>query len=182
MGVFLFADDEASSGLKPTVNKLSSEFEVTEVDFLLLREKGSRARRIITLAEAALYHRKWFDTRAEDYFPDARRLLTIGSCTPAMDYVEGCRLTKLIREEYSRGFKKIDAVVSPPTKISAPRIDMVTGYEINYRDPLISNAELFNLVSAPSISIPGGNANGLRWVRCGVDCPGMMELVWMSQR
>ncbi len=161
LGIFLFADDEASTALKPAINMLSSEFEVTEVDFPLLRETGSRARRIITLAEAALYHKEWFDTRADDYFPDVRRLLTIGRRTPAIDYVEASRLAKLMGDEYAEGFKKIDAVVSPTTKIPAPRIDAVTGNEIDYRDPLISNAELFNLVSAPSISIPGGNSNGL---------------------
>ncbi|MEM0193962.1 MAG: amidase family protein, partial [Metallosphaera sp.] len=46
-------------------------------------------------------------------------------------------------------------------KITAPKISEVLGKEAEFRDGLVSITELFNLVGAPSISVPIMERQGL---------------------
>jgi aspartyl-tRNA(Asn)/glutamyl-tRNA(Gln) amidotransferase subunit A len=67
----------------------------------------------------------------------------------------------LIIREYIKIFKEFDALLSPTTKIPAPKISEVIGRELEYRDVLIGNTEIFNAVNAPSISLPVSMINDL---------------------
>jgi aspartyl-tRNA(Asn)/glutamyl-tRNA(Gln) amidotransferase subunit A len=161
LGSLLFANDAASKALQEAIRRLKEEFEVVEVEFPQLTEKGSRVRGVITLAEAAVYHADWMRTRAKDYFPDVRSLLERGASIRATEYISSLQMRDQIKHEYAKGLKGVDAVISPTTRIPAPRIDDVTGKEIEYRMDLLSNTELFNVVGAPSISLPAAGIDGL---------------------
>jgi aspartyl-tRNA(Asn)/glutamyl-tRNA(Gln) amidotransferase subunit A len=161
LGKFLFDHSGYSSKLEPAMNDLEKHFEITDAEMPLLYEKGAEARRNITLGEAATYHKQYFETRSNDYFPDVRQLIEFGREKKAMDYVESISLRDRMIHEYSNSFSKFDLFVSPTTRISAPRIDSVLGKEMDYRDDLISNTEVFNVVDAPSISIPVAESDGL---------------------
>jgi aspartyl-tRNA(Asn)/glutamyl-tRNA(Gln) amidotransferase subunit A len=161
LGKFLFSNDPVSRSLRKAIRRLENEFEVVEIDFRQLREKGSSARGAITLAEAAVYHAEWMRTRADDYFADVRSLLQRGASIPATEYISSLRMREQMKAEYNAGFPRVDAVISPTTRIPAPRIVEVTGREVEYRVDLLSNTELFNLVGVPSISLPAGKIDGL---------------------
>ncbi len=161
LGKFLFDHSGYSSKLEPVMNELEKHFEIADAELPLLHEKGAEVRRNITLAEAATYHKQYFETRSNDYSPDVRHLIELGREMKAMEYVESLRQRDKIMREYSSSFGEYDLIVSPTTRIPAPRIDSVLGNEMDYRDDLISNTELFNVVDAPSISIPVAKSNGL---------------------
>jgi Asp-tRNAAsn/Glu-tRNAGln amidotransferase A subunit and related amidases len=57
--------------------------------------------------------------------------------------------------------KDLDALASPTVTITAPKISEVIGREFEYREKLITNTEIFNLLGVPSISIKAGHLNGL---------------------
>jgi aspartyl-tRNA(Asn)/glutamyl-tRNA(Gln) amidotransferase subunit A len=161
LGAFLFSEDEASKALSPVVEGLAKRFKLVKIDLPLLRESGAKVRRTITLAEAAAFHDDWLRTKRDQYFPDVRELLLKGTSITAKDYVMAMRLRDSISAEYIRAFSKVDAVVSPTTRISAPKISEATGKELVYREDLLGNAELFNTLGAPSISLPLGESAGM---------------------
>ena len=161
LGLFLFGDDEVSKTLMKTINKISSYYDVIEVDNQFIRKYSPYVRKTIALSEAYSYHKKWFENYKEKYFDDVRKLLEIGKTILGYEYVDALRLRNLVIQEYIKLFKKVDVLLSPTTKTFAPKISEVIGKELEYRDVLISNTEIFNVVGAPSISIPIGNINGL---------------------
>ena len=154
LGSFLFGDYETSLALSSVLRKISSKYRIQEVDMDDLRSKGSDVRRTITYAEAAEYHREWFSSRSEDYFPDVRRTLQWGTNVKAAQYIQSVRFKQELTHEYDRKMRDIDVLLSPTTRVTAPLIDEVIGHEIDFRDQLIGNTELFNLVGTPSVTIP----------------------------
>jgi|OSPMetMinimDraft_2_1075162.scaffolds.fasta_scaffold00143_4 aspartyl-tRNA(Asn)/glutamyl-tRNA(Gln) amidotransferase subunit A len=161
LGLFLFEDNEVSKELLKSIDKVSSYFDLIEIDLPLLRRYGNRVRRIIGLAEAASYHKDWLSLYADKYFKDTYNLLVEGSKILVTDYIDALRYRRLLLDEYVRIFKKVDFILSPTTKIVAPKISEVIGNELRFRDLLISNTELFNVVGAPSISLPFSKIDGL---------------------
>ncbi|NON61456.1 amidase [Acidianus sp. RZ1] len=160
-GIFLFGEDESSRALKPVLNKLSSIFDLVEVNMNFLQGFGSNIRGTIALAEGASYHREWIESSPGMYFPDVKDILLQGLKIRAVDYVDALRARAFVVEEYIKSLREIDVLLSPTTKIPAPRISDVVGKEKEFRSVLVSNTELFNLVGAPSITLPLSSINGL---------------------
>ncbi|EZQ01727.1 amidase [Candidatus Acidianus copahuensis] len=160
-GIFLFGEDESSHALKPVLNKLSSIFDLVEVNMNFLQGFGSNIRGTIALAEGASYHREWIESSPGMYFPDVKDILLQGLKIRAVDYVDALRARAFVVEEYIKSLREIDVLLSPTTKIPAPRISDVVGKEKEFRSVLVSNTELFNLVGAPSITLPLSSINGL---------------------
>lgn len=79
----------------------------------------------------------------------------------ATDYIDAIRYRRVLIEEYIKVFKNIDFILSPTTKIVAPKISDVLSNPLQFREYLIANTELFNVVGAPSISIPFSTLNEL---------------------
>ncbi|AAK41062.1 amidase [Saccharolobus solfataricus] len=162
LGLFLFDDMEVSRILlKDIYAKLSSHFDIVEVDLPLLRQYGSKTRRTISLAEAASYHKDWISEYSDKYFKDTYTLLLDGMKISATDYIDALRHRRVLIEEYVKVFKNIDFILSPTTKIVAPRISDVISNPLQFREYLIANTELFNVVGAPSISVPFSTLNDL---------------------
>ncbi|QXJ32986.1 amidase [Saccharolobus shibatae] len=162
LGLFLFDDMEVSRILlKEIYAKLSSYFDIVEVDLPLLRQYGSKTRRTISLAEASSYHKDWITENSDKYFKDTYTLLLDGMKISATDYIDALRYRRVLIEEYIKAFKNIDFILSPTTKIVAPKISDVLSNPLQFREYLIANTELFNVVGAPSISIPFSTLNEL---------------------
>ncbi|BFH73541.1 amidase [Sulfurisphaera javensis] len=161
LGLFLFEDYETSRALNSTINKLSSYFDIIEIKNDMITKYSGEVRKNIALAEGSSYHLKYYKEYKDEYFNDVRKLIESGFQISAVDYVNALRLRKILIEEYFRIFKKVDALLSPTTRIVAPKISEVIGNELKYRDSLIANTEIFNTVGAPSISLPVTSLNGL---------------------
>ncbi|MEL9970670.1 MAG: amidase [Metallosphaera sp.] len=157
VGLFMF--DETT---KDVLEKVLEFFPNSkEVNLRLMTKYGSQVRRIIAGSEGASYHTTWLKTMRDMYFPDVLKVLDSGQKTSAVDYINSLRMRKLILEEYVRTFNDFDVIISPTTKITAPKISEVLGKEAEFRDGLVSITELFNLVGAPSISVPIMERQGL---------------------
>ncbi len=161
LGLFLFENDPASRALKPVIDKLTEKFDVEAIELNFLHFFGGNIRRTIAIAEGASYHRDWLESVPGMYFPDVKGILMEGLKLRAVDYLEAMRARRVVLEEYLRAFDKVDAILSPTTKVPAPKISEVVGKEAEFRETLISNTELFNVVNAPSISLPLGKVDGL---------------------
>jgi len=161
LGMFLFGEDQASKTLLKFINKLSSYYDIVDIDSQIVRKYSPYVRKVIALSEAYSYHKDWFNQNKNRYFDDVKKLLEMGSVIPGYEYVDAMRIRRIIIEEYIKMFNKVDVLISPTTKASAPKISDVVGRELEYRDILVSNTEIFNVVGAPSISIPVERINGL---------------------
>ncbi|MDT7905408.1 MAG: amidase [Sulfolobales archaeon] len=161
LGVFRLGDDEGSKGVRKVVDKISSHFDVTEVKLPVLDERGNWARRVIASVEGAAFHKPLYEANKHLYFPDVRRAIEFGMSLSGVDYVNAFRVRKDAIREFVKVMKSVNFLLTPTTKIVAPRISDVVGREQEYRETLISNTELFNLLGAPSVSLPLGSYNGL---------------------
>lgn len=161
LGLFNFGNYETSRALEHIINKLSSYFNIIEIDSDILTKFSSEVRKNIALAEASAYHMKYFEKYKDYYFADVRELIELGFQIKATDYVNALRLRKVLIEEYLKLFNNVDVLLTPTTRIVAPKIEEVIGNELRYRESLISNTEVFNTVGAPSISIPVTKLNDL---------------------
>ena len=127
----------------------------------LLEKEGNRVRRLVSARDGYEAHKDMLKDHACDYFPDVRNVLQSGSGIEKSDYDEALSLRKEMVAQFNEVMYDYDVIVSQTTTITAPRILDVIGNEENYRESLIRNTELFNVVGAPSISIPSGFASGL---------------------
>ncbi|BCS92919.1 MAG: amidase [Metallosphaera javensis (ex Sakai et al. 2022)] len=157
VGVFLF--DEFTSDLLEKVMEYFPQAKPVNLPNML--RYGRWARRVIATSEGASYHLTWIRSKEDMYFPDVRDLLKSGLDIRAVDYLNALRLRRVILEEYVNAFKEVDVILSPTTRIPAPKISDVQGKEKEFREDLVANTELFNLVGAPSISIPFLERDGL---------------------
>jgi aspartyl-tRNA(Asn)/glutamyl-tRNA(Gln) amidotransferase subunit A len=161
LGLMLFDNGPVSRKLLETIECLADEYEMSDISIPLLEERGGELRRRITSAEGASYHRKWLETKGDLYFPDVREVLLAGLKTGTSEYLEAWDMLKGVIKEYEAAFSGIDAILSPATKIVAPKISDVIGRELYFRDALLGNTELFNAVFSPSISIRACEVAGL---------------------
>ena len=159
--VFRLGDDEGSKGVRKVVDKISSYYDVGEVKLEVLDTKGNWARRVISSAEGAAFHKPIYERFRDYYFLDVRRAIEYGLSISAVDYINAFRVRKEALREFVRAMKGYDFLLTPTTKITAPLIKDVVGREQEFREVLISNTELFNLLGNPSISLPVGKYNGL---------------------
>jgi len=159
--VFRLEDDEGSKGVRKAIDKLSSYYDVGEVKLEVLNERGNWARRVIASAEGAAFHKPIYEKFRDLYFQDVRRVIEFGLSISAVDYIDAFRVRKEALREFVKAMKDYDFLVTPTTKIVAPPIKDVVGREQEFREVLISNTELFNLLGNPSISLPLGSYNGL---------------------
>jgi aspartyl-tRNA(Asn)/glutamyl-tRNA(Gln) amidotransferase subunit A len=115
---------------------------------------------VIMSSEASCYHEKYMRDHKEEYGRETRARLEFGNALPATWYLKAQRLRREMFEEFQRKCKTINAIVTPTTPITAPRIDQST---VEYGGISISPARLlprftsaFNLMGLPALSLPCG--------------------------
>ncbi|MDW8041769.1 MAG: amidase [Nitrososphaerota archaeon] len=131
-----------------------SEVELNGVELM------SVSRSIITHAEAAATFGKFLRERPDDVSKDLKERLIQGLMTPAPLYVNALRSIPKLIKEFRRAVKGLDALLLPTTMVTAPRhgenrVD-VGGSSIDVRSALLKMVEPFNLIGAPSVSVPCG--------------------------
>ena len=120
----------------------------------------------LVLAEAAAYHAKMLDSRADDYTPGVRIRLEMGRYILAEDYVRALRGRQVLIGEVEGALHGRDALVLPSLAIAAPKLGAATvkvgGAEEPVRNVMLRLTQLFNITGHPAISIPcGKTAEGL---------------------
>ena len=120
----------------------------------------------IVLAEAATYHAKTLDNRADDYTPNVRIRLEMGRYILAEDYVRALRGRQVLIDEVDAALAGRDALLLPSLAVPATRLGAasvkVSGGEEPVRNITLRLTQLFNITGHPAISIPCGmTAEGL---------------------
>lgn len=136
-------------------------FSVEYANIPLLEKEGNRVRRLVSARDGYEGHKKLMEEHRDDYLPDVRKVLESGAQIEKSDYDEALSIRKEAISQYNEVMFDFDVIISPTTSITAPRIVDVIGKEERYRESLIKNTELFNVVGAPSITIPSGFIEGL---------------------
>lgn len=134
---------------------------VERANIPLLEENGNSVRRIVSIKDGYEGHKEIMKEHLCEYFPDVRAILESGEKVEKSEYENALSMRKEIIAQYNEAMYDYDAIVCPTTDITAPLIMDTIGNESKFREPLIKYTELFNVLGAPSISVPSGNKEGL---------------------
>ena len=114
----------------------------------------------IVLPEAAAYHAKTLDSRADDYTPNVRLRLEMGRYILAQDYARALRGRDVLRAEVDGALAGHDALLLPALAIPAPRLGIATvkvsGSEEPVRNITLRLTQLFNVTGHPALTAPCG--------------------------
>ncbi len=121
---------------------------VREVRLPVEFEAGLVAQRAIMAAEAATFHRGWFQQRPDDYGPKLRAFLEEGMRVPATEYIRARQVRRACRRSMAALFEEVDVLATPATPAPAPEGLESTG------DPTFNGP--FSFVGFPSVAVPVG--------------------------
>lgn len=115
----------------------------------------------IVLAEAATYHAKTLDSRAETYTPNVRQRLEMGRYILAEDYVRALRGRDVLTHEVDTELGTCDALLLPSLPIPAHKIGLssvrIGGADESIRNVTLRLTQLFNITGHPAVTIPCGS-------------------------
>jgi aspartyl-tRNA(Asn)/glutamyl-tRNA(Gln) amidotransferase subunit A len=119
--------------------------ELSYIDYAL------DAMESIILPEAVSVHLQWLRERRADYGEDVRDRLLAALAIPAVQYVDGQRVRRLIAQGFSEALRQVDVLVTPTTAIPAPPA-------AGFRDPrlLTRFTAPINLTGLPACAVPCG--------------------------
>jgi aspartyl-tRNA(Asn)/glutamyl-tRNA(Gln) amidotransferase subunit A len=114
----------------------------------------------IALSEAAAFHAKALESRAEDYTPAVRQRLEMGRYILAEDYIRALRGRDVLRQEVNAALDGRDALLLPTVPVPATRLGATTmkvgTSEESVRNITLRLTQLFNITGHPAITIPCG--------------------------
>ena len=114
----------------------------------------------IVLAEAAAYHAKTLESRAEDYTPNVRIRLEAGRYILAEDYVRALRGRQMLIEEVDAALRGREVLLLPALAVPATKLGTATvrigGVEEPVRNIMLRLTQLFNITGHPAIALPCG--------------------------
>jgi len=116
---------------------------------------------VIQLSEASRFHKKWIDSRIDDYGEDVKQRLIKGQSFSELQYLEAKHYSKLIKQEMLEIFKYVDIVLCPTTPFTAPKIGKRQIELKNEDKKEISNllsyfTSLASVSGLPALNIPSG--------------------------
>ena len=117
----------------------------------------------IVLSEAAAYHARTLESRADDYTANVRLRLELGRYILAEDYVRALRGRDVLMHEVDAALTGCDGLLLPALPIPAPAIGATTvridGSDEPVRNVMLRLTQLFNLTGHPAIAIPCGSTS-----------------------
>jgi aspartyl-tRNA(Asn)/glutamyl-tRNA(Gln) amidotransferase subunit A len=153
---FEHLDAEVRRLVEAAIRELGEVVEVPLPSLAL----GIAAQAVIAAAEAGAYHRRWLDSRPEDYDPAVRARLEATREVTGHDYVQALRVRALLGEEMAAALRQVDVLASPTEPVAAPRFGesevIVEDGPLNAIAALVRNTAPANVTGLPAISVPCG--------------------------
>jgi aspartyl-tRNA(Asn)/glutamyl-tRNA(Gln) amidotransferase subunit A len=114
----------------------------------------------IAWAEAAHFHRRWLQTRPDDYGPDLIELLASASAYTAVDYLQAQQVRAKVRHAYRRLFERVDLLLSPSAPLpatphGAEEVE-VDGRKVSVLGLAAGLTAIANATGEPACSVPCG--------------------------
>jgi aspartyl-tRNA(Asn)/glutamyl-tRNA(Gln) amidotransferase subunit A len=159
-------DPEVRVNIKKAINDLEQlGANIQSISIPHLKE-ASIATSVIIFAEMAASLEKWHITRSSDLGDDVRARLNQGAAIPASLYLKAQRFRRMIQEDFTAAFRKVDVIVTPQLPITAPLIGQGTVSFGKTTEPVTSAltrlTRIYNLVGIPSLSVCCGfSASGM---------------------
>jgi aspartyl-tRNA(Asn)/glutamyl-tRNA(Gln) amidotransferase subunit A len=114
----------------------------------------------IAWAEAAHFHRRWLQTRPNDYGPDLIELLASASAYTAVDYLQAQQVRAKVRHAFRRLFQEVDLLVSPAAPLPATPHEVeeveVDGRKASVLGLAAGLTATANATGEPACSVPCG--------------------------
>lgn len=114
----------------------------------------------IVLSEAAAYHAKTLENRADDYTPNVRIRFEMGRYVLAEDYVRALRGRDVLIRQVDEALTGRDALLLPSLAVPATKLGAATvrigAVEEPVRNVMLRLTQLFNVTGHPAISLPCG--------------------------
>lgn len=126
--------------------------------------------RVAMLAEAFLFHEPYLREHYDQYGADIRDRLLAGQYVLAHDYIRALRARRIVTDEISGLFARIDVLATPTVPVPAPPVGAesisANGTTVPVTGPngaiLVRNTMPANQAGVPAISLPAGcTASGL---------------------
>jgi aspartyl-tRNA(Asn)/glutamyl-tRNA(Gln) amidotransferase subunit A len=127
---------------------------VREIDWHDVARYGA-AVGIITLAEAAAYHREHLESRRNDFSDRIAAMLDAGARVSATNYIDAMRTMHAARAgEADDALDGLDVLLTPTCLQAAPTIETVLDdQDVGRR---VQNTAVIDLTGQPAISVPCG--------------------------
>jgi aspartyl-tRNA(Asn)/glutamyl-tRNA(Gln) amidotransferase subunit A len=114
----------------------------------------------IALSEAAAFHAKTLESRADDYTPNVRLRLEMGRYILAEDYVRARHGRDVLRHEVDVALRGRRTLLLPTVPVPATRLGATT-VRVGSSDEPVRNitlrlTQLFNITGHPAITVPCG--------------------------
>lgn len=124
------------------------------------------AQLYVLCPEASSYHAKFLAEHEADYNPDVLAYLKLGHLMLGVHHVTAQRYRRVLRADFDAAFQKVDAIVTPTTPITAPRVGetyVTLGDEkLQITRLLTKNMLPFNMTGLPAVTVPCGfDSDGL---------------------
>lgn len=138
----------------------------------------------LVLPEAACWHRRYLNTRADDYTPPVRARLESGRTIAAVSYLEARESSLALQHAVDAALDGCDALVLPTLPIVAPPLGAsdadISGPEtMPVRSAMLRHTQLFDITGHPAISLPlrtDGLPVGLQLVGRRDDTPRLLAV------
>ena len=148
----------ASPEALEAVERIAKALGATRVVEFPEAARARAAAYVITATEGAALHLDRLRTRANDFDPAVRDRLIAGAMMPASLVVKAHKFRRWYRDEVTKLFDSVDAILAPATPCTAPQLGQQTlvldGVEVPLRPNVGIYTQPISFIGLPVVAVP----------------------------